>query len=329
MLTPPDGLPAETVAAVLAREWGLYAAQVSYRPVGWGSHHWEITEAAGDRWFVTADELENKRVWLHESLDAAFGRLTAALAAATDLRAGGCSFVVAPVPTQAGEPLARAGDRFGLAVYPFVDGRSFPWGKFSGDDHRRAITDLVIAVHTAPQDLGCRAMTDDFTIPHRDELEAVMAGIAIPDSGPYARRTAALVTASARPVRALLDRYDRLAGLSRPEASPAVLTHGEPHPANTMLTDAGWLLIDWDTALVAPPERDLWALDPGDGSVLARYAEATGVTPVASALDLYRIRWDLTDLAIDVSRFRRPHSGTEEDDTSWELLRGLVERISS
>jgi spectinomycin phosphotransferase/16S rRNA (guanine(1405)-N(7))-methyltransferase len=96
-----------------------------------------------------------------------------------------------------------------------------------------------------------------------------------------------------------------------------------------MLTSAGWLLIDWDTALVAPPERDLWSLDPGDGSALAAYADATGVTPLAAMLELYRIRWDLADIAVDVSRFRRPHPGSADDDQSWQLLRSLVTRVSS
>ena len=68
---------------------------------------------------------------------------------------------------------------------------------------------------------------------------------------------------------------------ARAQPSGAVLTHGEPHPGNTMLTADGWVLIDWDTALAAPPERDLWSLDPGDGSVLDAYARLTGVTPGA------------------------------------------------
>jgi len=95
-----------------------------------------------------------------------------------------------------------------------------------------------------------------------------------------------------------------------------------------MRTDGGWLLIDWDTALVAPPERDLWSLDPGDGTILAAYASATGVRPQPFLLDLYRLRWDLADIAVDVSRFRRPHPGSMDDDESWELLSSLIRNVS-
>jgi hypothetical protein len=37
-----------------------------------------------------------------------------------------------------------------------------------------------------------------------------------------------------------------------------------------------------------------------------------------------RIRWDLTDIAADVSRFRRYHRGNLDDDKSFALLRALV-----
>ena len=127
----------------------------------------------------------------------------------------------------------------------------------------------------------------------------------------------------------MLDRYDHLAAAACAQPSPAVLTHGEPHPGNTMLTAEGWVLIDWDTALAAPPERDLWSLDPGDGSILDAYAGLTGVTPQSPMLDLYRLRWDIADIAIDVSRFRRPHTGNAEDDESFGLLSSLVRRASN
>ncbi len=332
MLTPPDGLSVQLLGAALERHWHVAASSITYRPVGFGSHHWEVADSGGSRWFVTADELHNKRLVLTESLDTAFGRLRAALAAAADLRASGLSFVVASLPAADGEPLVRVAAAFGLAVYPFVAGRSFSWGEFSSPAHLDAVLDLLIALHTAPTGTRRRAMTDDCTIPHRDELEVAIDSGAPHEAGqagPYTRPAASLLAANRAPIRRLLARYDDLAAQSRSRPARAVLTHGEPHPGNTMLTPVGWRLIDWDTALVAPPERDLWSLDPGDGSLLARYGDATGVRLLAPLLELYRIRWDLADIAVDASRFRRPHRGSADDEASWQLLRSLVERIGT
>jgi spectinomycin phosphotransferase/16S rRNA (guanine(1405)-N(7))-methyltransferase len=329
VLTPPDGLPEAALATMLERWWGLAAASVTYLALGWGSHHWEVTDTAGRRWFVTMDELQHKRLSADEPLTAGFERLRAALAAATDLRSGGAAFVVAPVPTVDGEPLARVSDGFGGAVYPFIDGQRFDWGEFSSPAHRLGVLGLVAAVHMAPAAARRHALADDYAVPCRDELEASCApdGEAA-DCGPYARPAALLLRQHAAPVGRLLARYDELVRQARSRPTAAVLTHGEPHPGNTMLTADGWLLIDWDTALVAPPERDLWSLDPGDGTILDAYARATGVRPQPYLLDLYRLRWDIADVAVEVSRFRRPHAGSIDDDEAWKLLRANVEDIS-
>jgi len=105
-----------------------------------------------------------------------------------------------------------------------------------------------------------------------------------------------------------------------------VLTHGEPHPGNTMLTADGWRLIDWDTALIAPPERDLWTLDLGDGSGLGAYTAVTGVTPVPELLELYRVGWDVRDMACCAAGLMRPHTGNEDDEKSWKVLNELIRR---
>ena len=329
MLTSPDGLPEATLVSALGRSWGMTVASMRYRAVGWGSHHWEVADAAGPRWFVTVDELENKRLSASEPLAAGFTRLRAALAAAMDLRACGRTFVVAPVPARDGEPLTRVDGRFGVAVYPFVAGQSFDWGEFSSPAHRLSVLGLLVEVHTAPSAASRRALADDFAVPYRDELEAACAPSGeVADCGPYARSTSLLVRQHARPLQRLLARYDALVSEARAQGARTVLTHGEPHPGNTMLTDDGWMLIDWDTALIAPPERDLWDLDPGDGSILEAYASATGTSPQPFLLDLYRLRWDLADIAVDVSRFRRPHAGNIDDDKSWELLSSLIKRVS-
>lgn len=328
MLTPPAGLSESALATALAHRWDVAVASMGYQAVGFGSHHWKLIDARGARWFVTVDELDSKRHWLREPEDAAFLRLRAALYTARDLRDSGCAFVVAPVLTLDGEPLVRTDGRCGVALYPFVEGESFAWGEFSTGAHRRAVLDLIVKVHTAPSAASRHALVDDFGIPHRDELElSLPPGDDVRSAGPYGAATSTLLVGNAEKVQGLLDRYDDLVEVAHGASRPMVLTHGEPHPGNTMRTAEGWLLIDWDTVLVAPPERDLWSLHPGDGSVLDEYAAATGLAPLPAMLDLYRLRWDLADLAVYVSLFRGHHSGTADDDQSWNGLCSLIARL--
>jgi spectinomycin phosphotransferase/16S rRNA (guanine(1405)-N(7))-methyltransferase len=328
MLNPPDGLRPDMLAEALCAGWGLDITSAEYLPLGFGSHHWAVAEVSGGRWFVTADELAIKRRSQAESLDTAFGRLSASLATATDLSSLGMAFVVAPVATMAGEPLVRLASRYTVALYPFLDGQRFEWGDFETEEHRQVVLSFVVAMHTAPEAARRQAVTDDLGIAHRDELDAVLDAAADADSGPYGHKTVELITAHEVPIRRLLARYDALVTQVRSGSTPTVLTHGEPHRANTMRTSAGWKLIDWDTVAVAPPERDLCNLDPGDGSVFASYQQATGITPRPTALELFRLRWDLADIAITVSQFLAPHSGDANDGESFELLGALLAKIS-
>jgi len=335
VLAPPDDLPDAELAAALERCWGLSVASIGYRAVGWGSHHW-VAEGCGDdhsaRWrhWVTVDDLETSQLADGGPPDAAFGRLRAALEAASALRQCGRGFVAAPLPATDGEPIARMTARYAVAVYPFLDGKSFSGGEYTSDEHRMSVLGLITAVHSAPEAARRHALAEDFAIPSRDQLEAAcQEADRASDVGPYAKDAACLIGRHAELLRQLLARYDGLVARARTEDGWGVLTHGEPHAANTMLTADGWMLLDWDTALIAPPERDLWHLDPGDGTILGAYADAAGVVPRQALLDLYRLGWDLTDLALAVGRFRRPHAGDANDDKTWRVLTFLLDRHSS
>jgi len=171
VLTQPEGLTNDMLARVLSDGWGLTVASIGYLAVGFGSHHWEVVDADAVRWFVTADDLDLKQESAGEPDAAAFGRLRAALATALDLRDCGATFVIAPVPTRVGQPLALTSRRMGVALYPYVDGQSFSWGDFSTPAHRRGVLDLIVALHTAPAGPRRHAMAEDFAVPHRDELK--------------------------------------------------------------------------------------------------------------------------------------------------------------
>jgi spectinomycin phosphotransferase/16S rRNA (guanine(1405)-N(7))-methyltransferase len=301
------------LASLLVRDWGLTIKALTYRPIGFGSHHWELVDTAGSRWFVTVDEPADP------------DKLRASLSVAADLHAAGLTFAVAPVPTRAGGPISQTG-QFAIAVYPYVEGASFEWNAFTGPEHRQATLDMIIRLHTAPPIIRRHARVDDFAVPHRNEVEKALKRPG-PDCGPYAAPVADLLAKHTAPLRRLLARYDELVLQSREEPVRAVLTHGEPHSGNTMRTPTGWRLIDWDTVLVSPPERDLWLIEPGDGSIFTAYAEATGVLVRPSTIMLFQLRWALSDIAVEVRRFRRPHTGTPDDAEGWEILHSVLTQI--
>jgi spectinomycin phosphotransferase/16S rRNA (guanine(1405)-N(7))-methyltransferase len=325
VFTPPADVPEPDLRAALEDGWSLCAATLEYRPVGFGSHHWELTDTTGARRFITVDDLRTRRRSTGEPLTAGYSRQRAALAAAQALHAAGCAFVVAPLSSRDGEPTTRLGDCFTVAVYPFVTGESLDWDNYTLQ-HRRAVVDLLVAVHAAPPQVRDRASPDDYTVQFRDTLTIALDGgdNGNPERGPYARPAAELLTIHAPGIRRALARYDTLVSAVREDPPGLVVTHGEPHPGNVMRTDAGWLLIDWDTALLAPPERDLWDLDPGDGTLHAAYTAATGTVLSYDLLDLYRLRWDLTEIASSLTHFRGPHGTTADDEETWANLKESV-----
>jgi spectinomycin phosphotransferase len=101
-----------------------------------------------------------------------------------------------------------------------------------------------------------------------------------------------------------------------------VLTHGEPHPGNVVFAESHVLLVDWDTVGVALPERDLWMLDTDDER--ARYEQGTGRPVDDAAIRLYRLRWELDDIASFVHTFRSPHREDADTARTWGWFAGSL-----
>ncbi|WP_200211054.1 hypothetical protein [Micromonospora coerulea] len=63
-------------------------------------------------------------------------------------------------------------------------------------------------------------------------------------------------------------------------------------------------LIDRDAVQIAPPERDLWMVGGDTDEVLVGYTRATGRPVNAAGLALYRLWWNLADIARLIDEFR-------------------------
>ena len=93
---------------------------------------------------------------------------------------------------------------------------------------------------------------------------------------------------------------------------------------NVIRTDVRHVLVDWDTVALAPPERDLWMLVGDTGDEATAYADATGYQPDEVALDFFRLRWDLADLAAFTRVLRSPHRESEDTVKAYNGLTKCV-----
>jgi spectinomycin phosphotransferase/16S rRNA (guanine(1405)-N(7))-methyltransferase len=322
VFTRPPELSDDAIRASLAEQWGFDATVLAYEPVGFGAHHWRATAPTGDARFVTVHDLTAKRRDPAETEDEVFRRLTASFASAAALAGAGLTGVLAPTLGARGQVVERVDRRFSLAVHPYLLGRpAGPDGEFESMADRLAVLDIVIQVHRTGAAAIASADTDDLAVPHVGEIPAAIDELGRPwDGGPYGERARGLLDQHAVPLHRLLVAYDRLADQVRELDHRVVLTHGEPHASNVLVVGDHRYLIDWDTALLAVAERDLWVLDPGDGSVLGAYRRATGLAPAKPALDLYRLWFDLTEIGQYLGELRRPHTDTADIAESWKNL---------
>jgi spectinomycin phosphotransferase len=326
---PPADLETEHLAAALAEGWRLAVDELAYLPVGGGSHHWVARAGGGGRHFVTVDVLEDKD-WLGTTHDEVLAGLTAALETAETLRTtAGLGFVVAPLGAHDGAVVHRISPRHALAVYPFHDGHSFPFGPYADPGQRDRALDLLVALHRATPIVGDRAPRHLLGFGGRDELERFLADPGRPwDAGPFGEPARRLFASHRHDVTALVARFDLLAARTAQARSDTVVTHGEPHPANLLEAAGALLLVDWDTVGLAPPERDL-ALVLGEGGAgRERYEAMTGHEVHLDVITLYRLRWYLDDLGSAVRLFRHPHGRDADTERWWDALAPRVGGLS-
>ena len=251
----PTGLREHDLRLALAEGWRIDVAALRYAPVGGGSYHWLVRDGAGRRWFVTADDLDEK-AWLGHTRPAVMAGLVSAMETALALRRdAGLDFVVAPVPAVDGAAVRPAGAGHAVAVFPFLDGSAGRWGEPLLAAERAVLTGMLAALHRSAPPASARAAA--IGLARRAELDAALRELGRPwRAGPFGEPVRTLLAGAGDRIRGLLEAFDRRADAIRPAGF--VITHGEPHPGNVMRAGLRRMLIDWDTVALGPPERDLW-----------------------------------------------------------------------
>lgn len=325
MLLAPEDLDESVVLEALAGHWGLDVAEFSYAPLGFGSHHWRVTEASGLRWIATVDDLDAKP-FLGNDRDAAFVGLAAAYDSASLLRdREGLSFVLAPERDDTGVVVHRLTGRWSVCVVRFAEGRAGNFDDQLSDEQADQLARLLAELHaTRPVEAmpPPRSSEEEQLPMHRllCTLDQPWTG------GPYTEAARQWCLENAARIEAAMGRHAELsASLSSKEL---VVTHGEPHPGNLIITSNPadpLLLIDWDTLAIAHRERDVWlaaggVVGPVNQDFIERYEGHTGRSIDHDALELTSLTWLLTNTAGLVADLRNPHTDNPDTATAWSHL---------
>jgi spectinomycin phosphotransferase len=314
MKAPPADLDTQEIVRALQTHWQLDVRQLEYLALGFGAHHWRAASASGAALFLALHELGQSGHITNDSNDS-FTVVEQALNTVRWLETvAELDFAVSPLVDRSGACCQRVSDRFALSVYPWLD--CDPMHDPDSQQTAELLARLHAVAPSLPPDL---VRIEDFRIPHRAALEDALGDLGRAwHTGPYAEPARERLGHHRQGLHELLEFYDAEAGRAASSSPGWVVTHGEPFGPNLLqCSDGRLLLVDWDSVLLAPRERDLWEI-PRDGPTGTTYRGLIEAPIDDRLLRLYRAWYDLAETAIYTSVFRSPHQGDENDVTSWE-----------
>lgn len=280
MLEPPN-IATAVLSACLQDDFDLRVMQVEFLPIGN-----DVNTAV---YRVIADDGTPYFLRLRSGPFRA-----ATVAIPRFLHEAGVAQVIAPRVTHSGQLWVRV-EPFAAMLFPFVAGHNGfavplterQWIELGGT--LRKLHDAAV-----PAALRADIPQEQYSSHWRDRARELQRRVDESDfADPVAKKMARFLREKRGDIDRLVSRAGEFADDLRVRAPERVLCHADIHAANVLIDSAGALfVVDWDTLIFAPKERDLMFIGAGIGGAWNRaeeqewfyrgYGETT-VDPVALA----------------------------------------------
>jgi len=317
MLEKP-ALDDERITACLAAEYGLDVTDLDFLPLGADMNTAVYRAAArgGAAYFV---KLRRGK----------FGEASVLVPA--HLARLGLRQVIPPIAARTGRLRARLGG-FTLTLYPFVEGRNGfdrPLSRGQWAEFGAALKQFHSAAF--PPEVTAGLPREDFSPRGRESVKLFLERVRCETfDEPAAAELAAFLRTRRAETLALVDRAGRLALELQEQPPPFILCHGDIHAWNLLVADGGaFYMVDWDTLLFAPRERDLMYIGAGLGGRAFAPAEEEalfyrGYGPAAidpAALAYYRYELIVEDIAVFCGQILSPGGDGADRRQSLDYLK--------
>jgi len=290
MINPPAQVSDADVLSAVRRHWRDDVTAVTYLLVGFGAHHWRAEAVGEAQLFVTLD-LPLPR-YTPASLEAAYAS-AAEIAQTLD-------FVWPSVPSAVDGTYTVTCGPGSLSATRWLEGTR-------PDAGTAGLAPLLDRLHDCPlpATISRWVSTVDHHLP--DQLDLLVDQPW--EAGPLGEQARALVSPRLSEVR---DWSEEHAGhLASVDPDDFVVTHGEPGEHNQWVVGDRTYLLDWESVLLAPPERDL-------GALLHAGVKSERADP--DLVRLFDLEWRLAEIQAFTAWLAGPH---EPDTDAHVALDGL------
>lgn len=328
MLEKPD-LNDEKIIACLQGEYGLHITQIAFLPLGadLNTAVYRVVAEDGTVYFLKLRRGEFNQ---------------ASVTVPKYLGGLGIKQIIPPLTTQMGQLWANL-TPFKAILYPYVEGHNGfeinlsdqQWIEFGSALKRFHTADIPSAITSGIQ-------REKFSPKWRDIVKIFLERIkqeTFEES--VAAEMAVFLKAKGDETLELVERAERLAQILQEQPLEYILCHADIHGWNLLIDIHGALyMVDWDTLIFAPKERDLMFIGAGLGDSRGTPHEEetlfyqgygqTNINPVAIAY--YRYERIIEDIAVYCEQIFLSDEGGEDRKQALEYLKsnfrpnGTIER---
>lgn len=177
----------------------------------------------------------------------------------------GIKGVIAPITTQTQDLWAELAD-FKLTVFPFVNGQD-GYNTNLFDQNWIEFGEILWAIHTAeiqPSIIN-QIQRESYSDEWRTKVKQFQMMIEEETfDDPIASALAQFLKSKKSRIDELVRRAEKLASVLQTQSNPFILCHADLHAGNVLIDTRGMLfIVDWDTMILAPKERDLMFVGGG------------------------------------------------------------------
>jgi spectinomycin phosphotransferase len=317
MLEKP-GLKDEILITCVREAYGLRVEKISFLPLG-------ADQNTAVYRVVTSDE----RKYFLKLRKGDFNE--ASVAIPNYLSASGVRQVIPALKTRAGQLWAYL-KPYRVILYPFVEGHHGFEGKLSRQQWAAFGSGLKRFHTTAfPPGLTGSIRKDDFSPRWRKRLRKSLAYIEKETvKEPVAVELAGFLKSRKEVIQDLNRRAERYSGMLQDRSAEFIVCHGDIHGWNLLIDTNGALyMVDWDTLVCAPKERDLMFIGGGLGESgytpqeeQTMFYQGYGRTKIdRTALTYYRCERIIEDLAVYCDQIFLSEGGGKDRLAALENVR--------